>query len=234
VPAKRPGYVEFTKTLYDALLAAPLTHSQLKVALVIVRYTLGHRGQRDGAKVSVRWIARCACLNELTVRRAVNALLDAGVVCCPKPSVGRRPAVLVMEYDPSRWSWLSPACPKTTPKRAAAGFVVRAQRHAQDSESDHVVRAPEHDVCVLSDTHKPPLCVLPSTDSESRSDEARTLKDGASAADAPPPSTERPRSFLLLGYGDVYEHDTWALKQPDARAQYVKTFGLPSRKGARK
>jgi DNA-binding transcriptional ArsR family regulator len=38
-----------------------------------------------------------------------------------------------------------------------------------------------------------------------------------------------PQSFFLDGFGEVFEHDTWALEQPDARDLYVKTFGAPSR-----
>jgi hypothetical protein len=30
----------------------------------------------------------------------------------------------------------------------------------------------------------------------------------------------RPRSFYLPEYGEVYEHDTWALDQPDSRPLY--------------
>lgn len=235
--AGRPAYVAFTKDLYDALLAAPLTLAQLKVALVVVRYTLGHKAQHDGAGISIRWIARRASLNQLTVRRALDVLMTAGVVRCVKPSTGRSPAVLVMEYDSRRWSWLAPGCPKTTPKRKAGGFVVRAAEHTQTDSEDSVVRAAEHTVCVLPSTHNSDLCVLLSTDSEARSAEARTLKDGSSSADAPPPSCEQeqlPRSFHLPGYGEVYEHDTWALEQPDARALFIKTFGLPSRKRAPK
>lgn len=228
--AGRPAYVEFTKDLYDALLVAPLTHAQLKVVLVIVRFTLGHRGHRDGAAVSVRWIARCASLNELTVRRALDALMSAGVVRCVRPSKGRRPAELVMQYDPRCWSWLAPGCPKSSPKRQAGGFVVRAAEHAQDGQSHDVVRAAEHEVRVPLSMHNSDLRVPLSTDSETRSVEARTLKDGASSADAPPPSADLPRSFDVPGYGPVYEHDTWALEQPDTRALFIKTFGLPSRK----
>jgi hypothetical protein len=250
--AGRAAYVEFTKDLYDALLAAPLTLAQLKVAMVVVRYTLGHKAHHDGAGISIRWIARRASLNQLTVRRALEVLMTAGVVRCVKPSTGRSPAVLVMEYDSRRWSWLAPGCPKTTPKRKAGGFVVRAAEHTQtDSEDsvvraaehtqtdseDSVVRAAEHTVCVLPSTHNGDLCVSLSTHSEARSAEARTLKDGSSSADAPPPSSELeqlPRSFHLPGYGEVYEYDTWAMDQPDARPLYVKTFGIPSRKRSSK
>lgn len=228
--AGRPAYVEFTKDLYDALLAAPLTLAQLKVAMVVVRYTLGHKAHHDGAGISIRWIARRASLNQLTVRRALEVLMTAGVVRCVKPSTGRSPAVLVMEYDSRRWSWLAPGCPKTTPKRKAGGFVVRAAEHTQPDSEDSVVRAAEHTVCVLPSTHNSDLCVLLSTDSETRSVEARTLKDGSSSADAPLPSADLPRSFDVPGYGAVYEHDLWALEQPDTRALFIKTFGLPSRK----
>jgi hypothetical protein len=39
------AFVRFVKPLYDALLLAPLTHTQLLVALCVVRWTLGHRNR---------------------------------------------------------------------------------------------------------------------------------------------------------------------------------------------
>ena len=185
-----PPYVRFYKALLDALLTAPLTPAQLRVCLVIVRWTIGHHNQVGGAPLSVRFIAAHASLNELTVRRALDALTAAGVVVCVEPSTGRSAAKLRIDTDPTCWMHLSPSSPKTTVKRRPAGFVVRAPEHAQDGTDSEFVRAPEHTVCVLPSTHNGDLCVLQSTDSEERTEE-RSEKDGDSSAVAPPPSSER-------------------------------------------
>jgi len=216
------GYVDVPRYLYDAILAAPgLSGAQLKVVLVIVRLTWGFYPEknRSGARIKRETVAKYAGLSKRTVDKVIPTLVGAGILEQLTSPTGRSAATMRVNQNPELWGQFVPvgyAAPGTLAAYLAAKPVDPPAESTQSTPSSVPrVRQVEHS------TGTPVLLssVLPS------------LEDFAGCAEAPAPSSERPRSFYLPGYGDVYEHDTWALDQPDARALYVKSFGLPSRKG---
>ena len=115
---KAPPFVAFPKDLYDAVNAGRWTANQLKVVLVVIRYTVGHMGQSDGAYLSRRIIAERAQLHERTVARVMGELVEAGVVREITPRQKRRAAKLALQMDPTKWGIHSP---EAGPLRGASG-----------------------------------------------------------------------------------------------------------------
>lgn len=104
------GYVDVPRHLYDAIMAAPFTLSQLKVVLVIVRLTWGYYPAENhgGAMVSQATIAGYSGLSPCTVRNAVPLLIKEGVVEVVRHGSGREPDVLCVCPDPSKWGRFEP------------------------------------------------------------------------------------------------------------------------------
>jgi len=104
------GYVDVPRSLYDALLAAPFTLAQLKVALVIVRFTWGYYPEqnRDGARIKHQAVADYSGLSLSTVQNVVPALVKAGVIDVVSPNAGRTPAVLRLNPHPHLWGRFAP------------------------------------------------------------------------------------------------------------------------------
>jgi hypothetical protein len=144
-----------------------------------------------------------------------------GIIEQLAPPTGRRAATIRVNPDPRKWGRFEPveyAVPGTLAVYLAAKTVeYAAERTLSTPTSVPRVRQPAYS------TGTPVLLssVLPS------------LEDFTGCAEAPVPSREqeRPRCFHLPGYGEVYEHDTWAAEQPDSRALYLATFGVPSNNG---
>jgi hypothetical protein len=101
-------FVAFPKTLYDSVNAGRWTANQVKVVLVVIRYTVGHNGQSDGAYLSRRTIAEKAKIHERTVRTVMDGLVAQGVVREIEPRRKRRAAKLAMQTDSTKWGIHSP------------------------------------------------------------------------------------------------------------------------------
>ncbi len=106
--SKSSRFVRFDLPLFDAILRAPFTRSQLLVVLVIVRRTYGFETRRTGRKTSVRKIEKRTGLSRSATRIALAKLKAAGVVIERSPAIGSRSAVLAIQPDPSRWGFLAP------------------------------------------------------------------------------------------------------------------------------
>lgn len=104
-------HVRIPKPLYDDLLRGRFTANQLKVVLCVVRFTIGHKGQANGARISRRFIAERTQIHERTVRVVVDGLTAEGVLVQVSPAAGRQPAKIALQTDASRWGVHSPAAP---------------------------------------------------------------------------------------------------------------------------
>lgn len=109
--SKAPPFVAFPKTLYDDVNAGRWTANQLKVVLVVIRYTVGHKGQAEGAYLSRRLIAEKTQLHERTVRDVMDGLVKQGVIRQIAAPKGRRPAKIAAEMDATKWGAHSPDAP---------------------------------------------------------------------------------------------------------------------------
>lgn len=237
-PAKTPPvpHVRIPKALYDDLLRARFTANQAKVVLCVVRFTFGHRNKPAGARISRRFIAERTNLHERTVRSVANGLREQGVLVEAQPAAGRQPAVIALQQDASRWGIHAPDAPplphsqgnpdKLSPYRFGETLCARARA---DKLSDLSARG----TAPLAGEGARTDCGRARADSEEL--EVISLKtqddDGALTEPPSPCAQERPRSFILPGYGLVYEHDTWALHQPDSRPLYLATFGASNNGG---
>jgi hypothetical protein len=232
----RDPFVAFTKHLYDDVLRGQWTANQLKIVLAVIRWTLGNHDRVDGDQLSIRHLAKSTGVHERTVRLVLEGLITEGVIVCVRPAKGRRAATLRLETDAHYWGAHAPESP---PLRKGANHenLTRSQFSAGSlSASGLPHKTPTNgaaDLCAsgrapLAGVHSRTDCGSGLADSEER--EERSLKDGGSSAEAPPPSTDL-KSFELPGWGPVYEGDTWALHQDDAtREQYLRTFGPPRRR----
>ena len=113
------GYVDVPRHLYDAIMAAPFTLAQLKVALVIVRLTWGYYPMENhaGTTISRATIARYSGLSSCTVRNAMPSLVRAGVVEVVRRGAGRRSDVLRLCPEPAKWGRFEPVeVPQQVPR----------------------------------------------------------------------------------------------------------------------
>jgi len=104
------GYVDVPRHLYDAIVAAPFTLAQLKVVLVIVRFTWGYYPAENhaGATISQATIAKYSGLSRWSVKKAMPSLVDNGVVEVVRQGAGRSPDVLNVCTRPSQWGKFEP------------------------------------------------------------------------------------------------------------------------------
>ncbi len=101
-------HVRIPKSLYDALLAGRFTANQLKVVLCVVRFTIGHKAQAGGARISRRFIAERTQTNQRNVRRVRDGLIAEGVLVQVQPAAGRQAAMLALQTDSRRWGIHAP------------------------------------------------------------------------------------------------------------------------------
>ena len=226
------GFVRFTKTLYDAILAGRFTAAQLKVVLAVVRYTLGHNDQADGAHLSRRLIADATHLHERTVRRVLADLKHEGVVCVVAPARGRRAAKILVEPDCRKWGRHSPSAP---PLRRAGGNPENLRAHQFDVDPLSA-RVRPHNAESLCGRTDPPLAGVQAptncgrTSASSEELEEHLLKSEDDAASAEAAASSSPEYFDWPGWGRIYREDTWAYEADDTRAAYLKAFGTPPRR----
>ena len=110
-PTLPGGYFDMPRCLLDAALAAPgLSGAQLKVVLAVVRLTWGYfpEKNRDGAKIRREYLAEVTGLSKRTIDKATPLLIDEGIIEEVEPAAGRRPAILRVNPDPSRWGRFAP------------------------------------------------------------------------------------------------------------------------------
>lgn len=244
------GYVDVPRYLYDAMMAAPnLSSAQRQVIAAVVRLTWGyHRDAKwDGAEISRQKIANLTGLSLRTVNNVVPPLIRAGVLVVAAPHTGRRAATIRLNHDPAGWGRFRPEIRPDgydwEKYAAAAAFLLNYSTVSTlDYSTVSTLRSGEAE-------ENPPDISTQGTESRGTKVLQRQystaspdllsctslnelpLQDAASSADALPASCEHRRSFDLPGYGPVFEHDTWALGQPDSRALYLATFGEPSGNG---
>jgi len=97
-PSMQDGFLAIPNELMDALLAADLTGRQLKLALAIVRKTIGYGKVEDDCTISQ--LAEVAGLHRPNASKALQQLLDMNVVSARKGRHGQ----LVSVNAPSSWN----------------------------------------------------------------------------------------------------------------------------------
>lgn len=102
VTASEP-YVKFPKALYDALLASPMPGTHKLVAFAVVRRTIGHYDQQEGARLGVSLLARMTHRDRSQVKRARQALIREAVLVEVKAPNYSDPAVLRLNPDSAAW-----------------------------------------------------------------------------------------------------------------------------------
>ena len=107
-------HVRTPKPLYDDFIAARWTGNEAKVYHCVLRFTIGHRGQADGAYISRSFIADRTRLHVRTVRTILERLVADGVILRLEPASGRRPPKLAVQMDSSLWGAHAPAVSTTT------------------------------------------------------------------------------------------------------------------------
>jgi len=169
-------FVAFPKRLYDDVNAGRWTANQLKVVLVVVRWTVGHKGQSDGAFISRRLIAEKTQLHERTVRDVMDGLMKQGVIRQIAAPRGRRPAKIAAEMDAMKWGAHSPDAP---PLRRGCN-PENLTSHQFDGESlCGSQRAPSAGV------HARTTCGSPRADSEDVEDVFLNTLDSGSTGEPP-------------------------------------------------
>jgi len=226
-------FVRFTKTLYDDVLAGQFGRNELKVVLAVVRFTVGHNGQGEGAYLSRRKIADATHLHERTVRGVLDGLEREGVVRCLELARGKRAAKIALESDSRRWGRHAPGAPAR--RRAVNPDNLAAHRFDVDPLSARLL--PHNAESLCGSQLAPSAGVSSRTDCGSQLADSEELKISSEegeddAADAGA-SSSSPEYFDLPGYGRVYRHDTWAFDAPDSRTLYLATFGRPPREAGR-
>ncbi len=104
-------HVRVPKTLFDDILAGRFTGNQQNIVWCVLRFTFGHLGQADGARISCRFIAQRTQIHERTVRLLVGELVAEGVILEAEPARGRQPAKIALQVDAFRWGKHSPNAP---------------------------------------------------------------------------------------------------------------------------
>ncbi len=240
-PTLPGGYFDMPRCLLDAILAAPgLSGAQLKVVLAVMRLTWGYfpEKNRAGAKIRREYLAEITGLSKRTVDKVTPLLVSEGIVEEVEPHTGRRPAVLRLNPEPSQWG-------RFTPVEYAERRTLDAECDDQGTQGDEAslacadegtqgtpsgvprVRQASHSAASLSPSSVNPSSSSPSAPPETRDAEGRVPR-GSNEGDIDASDVrngEGPASFYHPGWGDIYQHDLWALEQPDTRETYLKTFG---------
>ncbi|MGD1827361.1 Bacteriophage lambda Replication protein O N-terminal domain-containing protein [Chromobacterium violaceum] len=97
VPPRKEGFLAIPNELMDALLAADLTGRQLKLALAVVRKTIGYGKSEDDCTITQ--LAEVAGLHRPDASKALQQLLDLGIISARKGRHGQ----LVSLNPPSSW-----------------------------------------------------------------------------------------------------------------------------------
>ena len=198
----RPAFVRFEKDLYDALLSAPLSHSQLLVTLVVVRLTIGHRNRCEGAPISLGTFVARTGLSRTGVRAALAQLCRAGVLVKSAPPSGRRATTFAVQTDSAKWRRYRPG--KSRPKRSGQ-HAENFGRQSVVCHADDTLRAV---VCHADDTqgatqttHYGPLCATQMTPSEEALEEGFSEGESGAAAEASPLSPDDQERHLTEDEG---------------------------------
>ncbi|MGC0155655.1 replication protein [Chromobacterium vaccinii] len=96
-PPRKEGFLAIPNELMDALLAADLTGRQLKLALAVVRKTIGYGKAEDDCTITQ--LAHVAGLHRPDASKALQQLLDLGIISARKGRHGQ----LVSLNPPASW-----------------------------------------------------------------------------------------------------------------------------------
>src|SRR5690606_3949932 len=128
------GHTRIAHPILEALALAPLTAAQLKVLMVLIRETYGW-GRRD-AQVSLGAFAAATGAHKTTVQRALQPLIDEGVVIVVEPATFSAPATYRLEKDARKWGRFA----VTPPSLAAASEPGGVQVAPAQGGSVHATR----------------------------------------------------------------------------------------------
>ncbi|WP_168209682.1 replication protein [Chromobacterium paludis] len=96
-PPRKEGYLAFPNELMDALLAADLTARQLKLALAVVRKTIGYGKEQDDCTITQ--LAEVAGMQRPAASKTLQQLLGMKIVSASKGRFG----MLVSINPPAAW-----------------------------------------------------------------------------------------------------------------------------------
>lgn len=100
-------FVQFSKELYDAILAAPMPGCHKEIVLAIVRRTYGDGGRKE-APVSYGLLKEMTGRNRGHIQRALGDLRAAGVVTVVREARFTDPQVLALNKDYEAWGQYAP------------------------------------------------------------------------------------------------------------------------------
>lgn len=131
------GFVAIPNHLLDALLAADLPGRQFKLAMAVIRKTIGYG--KDSDDCTIQQLADVAGIHRPDASKAIQALLDAKIVTAKK---GQHGLVIAMN-DPENWQ-ISDAKSTTTnvAKRYEQNTTNVAKRYGERSETLHTIDNP--------------------------------------------------------------------------------------------
>jgi len=103
-------FVQFSKELYDAILASPMPGCHKEIVLAIVRRTYGDGGKKE-APISYGLLREMTGRNRGHIQRALGELRSEGVVDLVHEAHFTEPQVLALNKDYEAWGQYAPDGP---------------------------------------------------------------------------------------------------------------------------
>ena len=89
-------FLRMSHWVFDALMTVPMTKDELRVMMLIVKYTVGfHRYECD---LSARFVARALDMSFQHASKCINSLKEKGFISQIAPGCGQHPAKISFNY----------------------------------------------------------------------------------------------------------------------------------------
>lgn len=96
------GYTQIANQILEVLAQTPLNGTQMRILLIILRYTYGFN--RKQAELSVNYIAKASEINERQIRRELKTLINYNIVKIIKEATFNTPRIIAFNKNYEEWT----------------------------------------------------------------------------------------------------------------------------------
>ncbi len=156
----RAPFVRFPKSLFDAILLAPMPATHLALVLVVIRLTLGHH-DRTQAPIALSLFAKMTGRGERGIRRALEELVAEGVLRVTGEFGNRQARSYAVNLDPQSWGRYAPWRGSLDPLRREAEWNARPTREGVPDTTLEGVPGPSREEHLKQHSEERPPSVGP-------------------------------------------------------------------------
>lgn len=92
------GYTKIENKIFDSLLKLPISDTEFRVMVLLLRYTKGFPERDFWCEASYSFIAKGIQKSEATAKRAVKSLIDKGYISILQKSMGKQAQRIRVNY----------------------------------------------------------------------------------------------------------------------------------------